>query len=179
MRGRRRVLRRKSMVVVTWFFLCLLSLLSFTALASLSQGLDVDALGVASACLTAVALILRVGRSRIILTDLNISVVNPIFTYTVPYAAVKRVEEEHALTLVTVANERIHSSAFGSSLIDHFIRSSERAADEIEARVRLSSRKGVRNVAVVRRLTRAWLANFYGLGALTCAVVALWSGSRS
>ncbi len=176
MGNRRLVLRRKSMSVVTWFFLCLLSFFGFTALASLSQGVDVDALGVAGVCLVVVALILRVGRSRIILTDLNIVVVNPIFTYVVPYAVVRRVEEEHALTLVTATNEKIHSSAFGSSLIDYFVRSTERAADEIEARVRLSGRKGAGNAVVVRRLTRAWLSDLYGVGALICAVVAVSSG---
>ncbi|MDX2407371.1 hypothetical protein NJO91_30130 [Streptomyces microflavus] len=179
MANRKIVLRRKSMSVVTWFFFCLLSFFSFTALASLSRGVDVDALGVASVCLAVVALILRVGRSRVILADLTITVINPIFTYVIPYSGVKRVDEERALTLVTVANEEIHSSAFGSSLIDYFVRSTEHAASEIEARVRLSSRrKGAGSISVVRTLTRAWLANIYGIGALICAVVAVWGGSR-
>ncbi|MFE3473707.1 hypothetical protein ACFXOI_19030 [Streptomyces bacillaris] len=165
------------MAVITWFFSCLLSLIAFIALGSLSQGFDIDALGVAAVCLAVTALIIRVGRSRIILTDLNVVVVNPVFTYMVPCAVVRNVEEEHALTLVTNSNERIHSSAFGSSLIDFLFRSTERAAMEVEAHVRRVSRKGTGNPVVVRRLARSWLADLYCLAALACAVAAIWGGN--
>lgn len=166
------------MVVITWFFSCLLSLIAFIALGSLSQGFDVDALGVAAVCLAVTALILRVGRSRVVLTGLDVVVINPVFMYTVPCGAVRGVEEEHALTLVTHANERIHSSAFGSSLIDYFFRSTERAATEVDAYVRRMSRKGTGNAVVVRRLARSWLADLYCLAALACAVSAMWGGNR-
>lgn len=175
LKSHRVVLRRKSLTFVAWSFALLLMLIGSIALASLADGVDADALGVAAVCLVSASFILRVGRARIVLADVNVLVVNPVFTYAIPCRAVREVREEHTLIIVTNGEGDISSAAFGSSLIDHFVRSTERASDEVARHVRAF--RGRAAGGVVRRMTRAWVADACGLAALVCAVAAVWAGS--
>ncbi|MDT0494858.1 hypothetical protein RM717_30640 [Streptomyces griseus] len=152
-----------------------LILISYIALDSLSGGIDADALGVAAVSFGTIFFILRVARARIVLADVNILVINPVFTYEVPYGAVRSVREENTLILVTKVDGAVYSAAFGSSVIDHFVRSTGRAVDAVDRRVRAF--RGGGEGRVVKRMTRAWVTDLFGLGALICGVAAVWAGS--
>lgn len=139
------------------------------ALRSPLRGFDVDSLNVAAVCLWVAFLIPRIERSRIHFVDLNVMIINHLLTYLVPCGAVEGVDGERALGLAVKASEKIYSFSFDSSVIDQFVRSAERAAGDRNS----CPQKGGKGVVVVRRLTKAWLADLYFLGAPTCAVVAI------
>ncbi|MBM7056029.1 hypothetical protein [Streptomyces durocortorensis] len=142
--------------------------------AAAAIGLIKDPLIGVAACLGTIVLTRRIGTARIILGKSELKVVNPVFTYRVPYRLVMDVDTSTGgtLTVHTTEGEEIHSTAFGGSLLDHFFGTSDRAVARIKEIVR--QRRGPRTEAQARRtLTVSWIADFCLLGTIGVAVAAL------
>ncbi|MFG2485866.1 hypothetical protein ACGFSI_24305 [Streptomyces virginiae] len=167
------VLRRRSSVVLSLGFTTLLGAFFLVAWVSMAgSGPDKDALTVMAAMLGGIAFIRRITGSRIVLDEKGVSVVNPVFTHDVPYRYVAKVESDDGGTLTVTTTQAVEIGAFGfaGSLIDHFVGSTDRAVAQINAR--RSERRDLRGKSpVVRRYTRAWVADICGVGMLVCVVL--------
>ncbi|WP_162600166.1 hypothetical protein [Streptomyces sp. CS131] len=158
-----------SFVMLSW---TIMAVMIFCAAAAI--GLIKDPLIGVAACLGTIVLTRRIGTARIILGKSELKVVNPVFTYWVPYRLVMDVDTstDGTLTVHTTEGEEIHSTAFGGSLLDHFIGSSDRAVARIKETVR--QRRSPRTEAQARRtLTVSWIADFCLLATIGVAVAAL------
>ncbi|MGW8489958.1 hypothetical protein [Streptomyces sp. NPDC055886] len=148
----------------------------FAALAveDITPGAPRGPLSGVAACLGTITLTRRIGTSRIVLGKSALKVVNPVFTYRVPYRLVTNVDtsRDGTLTVHTIEGEEIHSTAFGGSLLDHFIGTSDRAVARIKETVR--QRRSPRTQGPSRRtITVSWIADFCLLGTIGVAVAAL------
>ncbi|WP_189829484.1 hypothetical protein [Streptomyces zaomyceticus] len=175
MKARAEKLQRRSFPLISWFFTLVLVALTVKIGAGMNGRSDRDAFGVMTVCLVAVAVVRRFMGSRIYLVDPDVLIVNPLVTHVVPLRALRSVESDGGLTLVTVDGGEIGSIAFGGSLVDSFVGTADRAADRIRARMRRPSRQGGAP-SVVRRYTTAWIADACALGAVACAAMAVAAG---
>ncbi|MGW1298159.1 hypothetical protein [Streptomyces sp. NPDC002533] len=168
------VLRRVSFVALSW---TIVAVMAFIAAAAANLAISGDAPGPLSgvaAALGTIVLTRRIMASRIVLEKSELKVVNPLITYRIPYHLVMEVDTSQGgtLTVHTFEGEEIYATAFGGSLLDHFIGSSDRAAARIKEIVR--QRRSPRTEAQARRtLTVSWIADFCLLGAICAAVWAL------
>lgn len=164
------VLRRISFVVLCW---TMMAAMAFTAAAAASVVTSGNASGPLSgvvAALGTIALIRRIGASRVILGKSELKMVNPLFTYRIPYHHVMEADTSGGgtLTVRTFDNEEFYSAGFGGSLLDHFIGSSGRAAERINETVR--KRRVPRTEEQPRRtLTISWIADLCLFGAICVA----------
>ncbi|MFF4104913.1 hypothetical protein [Streptomyces sp. NPDC001903] len=142
-----------------------------------SDGLDRAALEVMAACLGVVAFCRRITGSRIVLDRRGVTIVNPVFTYEVPYRYVARVENDRRGNLVVTTSQAVEISSVGyaGSIIDNFVGSTDKAVAQIKAA--LAERRDLRgDAAPVRRWTRAWVADVCTVGMVVCVVLALVAG---
>ncbi|MFD7260525.1 hypothetical protein [Streptomyces sp. NPDC059874] len=138
------------------------------------SGPDKDALTVMAAMLGGIAFIRRITGSRIVLEKEVVSVVNPVFTHDVPYRQVARVAPDSGgtLTITTTRAVAIGSFGFAGSITDHFVGSTDRAVSQIKAGL-LERRHLSEDSPVVRRYTRAWVADGCAVAMLVCIVLAV------
>ncbi|MFD0421507.1 hypothetical protein [Streptomyces parvus] len=111
---------------------------------------------------------------RIVLGESELKVVNPLFTYRIPYHLVMEVDTSKGgtLTVHTFEGGEIYATAFGGSLLDHFIGSLDRAAARVKEIFR--QRRSPRTEAQARRtLTVSRIADFCLLATIGVAVAAL------
>ncbi|MFI8390693.1 hypothetical protein [Streptomyces sp. NPDC085540] len=178
MSERHTVLRRRSSVALSLGFTTLLGAFFLVAWVSMAgNGPDKDALSVMAATSGGMAFIRRIAGSRIVLDEQGVSVVNPVFTHDVPYRYVAKVESDDGGTLIVTTTQAVEIGAFGfsGSLIDNFVGSTDRAVAQINAR--RAERRDLRGKSpVVRRYTRAWVADICGVGMLVCMALAVTIG---
>lgn len=175
MKSRVEKMRRRSFPVVSWFFTLLLASIVASVGVKMVDEFDRDGLGVMAVCLITIAIIRRIMGSRIDLAESEIRVVNPLVTHVIPLRSLRSVVGGGGLTVTTMDGGEITSTAFGGSVVDHFVGTAERAAERISARMQRAPRKGGFAPAV-KRYTTAWIADACVLGAVACAVLAVFSG---
>ncbi|WP_327384818.1 hypothetical protein [Streptomyces sp. NBC_01207] len=160
------------------FFTTLLGAFFLVAWLSMAgNGPDKDALSVMAATSGGMAFIRRIAGSRIVLDEKGVSVVNPVFTHDVPYRYVAKVESADGGTLTVTTTQAVEIGALGfaGSLIDHFVGSTDRAVAQINAR--RAERRDLRGKSpVVRRYTRAWVADICSVAMLVCVVLTVTMG---
>ncbi|MFB8140518.1 hypothetical protein [Streptomyces parvus] len=168
------VLRRKSFSVLSWAILVAMVFFAILAAEEIPSGAAHGPLTGIAACLGTIVLVRRIMGSRIVLGKSELEIVNPVFTYRIPYRLVAEVDtsQDGTLTIHTSEGGEISSVAFGGSLLDHFVGSSDRAAARIKEIVR--QRRSPRTEAQARRtLTVSWIADFCLLATIGVAVAAL------
>ncbi|WP_406181755.1 hypothetical protein [Streptomyces sp. NBC_01006] len=132
------------------------------------------ALAVMAACLGAIAFCRRITGARVVLDQQGVIIVNPVFTYEIPYRYVSKVESDRRGSLVITTREavEIRPLGFAGSIIDHFVGSTETAVAKIKAA--LAERRDLRGSShPVRRFTRPWVADACAIGTVVCVVLAL------
>ncbi|MCX4547304.1 hypothetical protein OG204_30505 [Streptomyces sp. NBC_01387] len=129
------------------------------------------AIGVAVS-LFVIALIRRIMRSRIALSSVTVTVINPLMTHTVPYNSIIEVRGGNGgtLNLVTREGKEIYSTAFGGSVIDTFVGSANRAAERIEWHMK-KRRKGAVPPPFSTRFTISPVADACFFIALVFAII--------
>lgn len=168
------VLRRSSFVVLSWTLSAAMAFLAALAAEDVASGAARGPLTGIAACLGTIVLVRRIGTSRIVLGESEPKVVNPVSTYRIPYRLVTEVDtsQDGTLTIHTSEGGEIYSVAFGGSLLDHFVGSSDRAVARIKESVR--QRRSPRTEEQSRRtLTVSWIADFCLLATICVAVWAL------
>ncbi|MFJ6612693.1 hypothetical protein ACIQPT_20730 [Streptomyces sp. NPDC091289] len=168
------VLRRKSFVMLSWTILAAMGFFAALAASDVSSGAARGPLIGVAACLGTTVLARRIGTARVVLGESELKVVNPVFTYRIPYRLVMEVDtsKHGTLTVHTTEGEEIYSTAFGGSLLDHFVGTSDRAVVRIKETAR--QRRGPRTEERSRRtITVSWIADFCLLGTVCVAVAAL------
>ncbi|MFE7048081.1 hypothetical protein ACFVAM_06915 [Streptomyces californicus] len=168
------VLRRKSFSVLSWTILAAMVFFAALAAEDVSSGAAHGPLTGIAACLGTIVLTRRITASRIVLEASELRVVNPIFTYRIPYHQVMEVDtsQNGTLTVYTFDGSEVYSTAFGGSLLDHFIGTSDRAVAQIKETVR--ERRVPRTKEESRRtLTVSWIADFCLLGTIGVVVAAI------
>ncbi|WNF26845.1 hypothetical protein RI138_08340 [Streptomyces sp. C11-1] len=152
--------------------------MAFIAAAAADLASSGDARGPLSgvaAALGTIALTRRIGAARVVLGKSELKIVNPIFTYRVPYRLVTEVNtsEDGTLTVHTSDGVEINATAFGGSLLDHYFRTSDRAVTRVQEIVR--QRRGPRkdDDRSRRAITVSWIADICLLGTVCVAVAAL------
>ncbi|MFJ9182285.1 hypothetical protein ACIRQO_04310 [Streptomyces anulatus] len=168
------VMRRKSFSALSWAILAAMAFFATLAAEDVSSGAARGPLTGIAACLGTIVLVRRIAASRIELGESELKVVNPVFTYRIPYRMVTEVDtsQDGTLTIHTSEGGEIYSVAFGGSLLDHFIGTSDRAVARINETVR--RRRSPRTEGPSRRtVTVSWIADFCLLGTIGVAVAAL------
>ncbi|WP_432122867.1 hypothetical protein [Streptomyces sp. S1] len=175
MEKRAEKLQRRSYPFVSWLFTLVLLILTIDIGTEMTKNPDGDGWGVMAVCLFGIFLIRRIMGSRIYLSAQEVRVVNPLKTYTVPLRSLRSVTTGGGLKLYTVDGVEIHATAFGGSLVDHFVGTADRAASRIQARIGRPSRKaGAARVSA--RPTTAWVADACAVGGAACTLTALVMG---
>ncbi|MER5733354.1 hypothetical protein ABT084_34340 [Streptomyces sp. NPDC002138] len=171
---RRQVLRRKSFIVLSALFTTGFGIMALGFGVSMTGGMPPQgALAVMAACLGVIAFCRRITGSRIVLGQHVLSVVNPVFTYNVPYRYVAKVTSDPRGNLVVTTRDAvdIRPVGFAGSLIDHFVGSTDRAVAELKAA--LAEPRDLRGDSrPVRQWTRSWVADGCAAGMLVCIVLA-------
>ncbi|MCX4571850.1 hypothetical protein OHB41_01260 [Streptomyces sp. NBC_01571] len=165
------LLRRTSFKILSWVFTAGFGVAAVVVLISLIHHPEGGPMIGLAACLFTIALGRRIMGSRIGLGASAVTVVNPLITYTVPYGTVAEVRGGGGgtLNLVTRAGDEIYCDGFGGSVIDSFIRSTDRAAERIEQHVR-RGRRSAQQAKVIKRFTISWVADVCTIGALICII---------
>ncbi|MFE4674254.1 hypothetical protein [Streptomyces sp. NPDC056723] len=177
--GSGKTLRRKSFRVLSSVFTIGFTGVAVGAGMTLSDGLDSGAFAVMAACLCVVTLARRIWCSRIILEGNSITLINPLFTYIIPYREIGNAQSDKGGTLVisTRGYGDISCIGFGGSLIDSMVGSTDRAVEIINARLKTKYKpqRGVQPQAA-KRITFSPLADLCFFGALSCVVAAVIIG---
>ncbi|MDH2409693.1 hypothetical protein ACG5V6_24700 [Streptomyces chitinivorans] len=143
-----------------------------------AAGGPAEEFGAAAAMFGTVVFIRRIAESRIVLGRETLTMVEPLMTYEVHYAAVSRVGSDGGTLMVeTTDGEVLHSMGFGGSLVDHFVGTTDKAVERI--RLRLPGRpQGHRKTEappappVRRRVTRSWPTDIFLAATVICAACA-------
>ncbi|WP_328383702.1 hypothetical protein OHS81_07710 [Streptomyces sp. NBC_00400] len=124
-----------------------------------------------TASFATIFLVQRICRTRVLIVGDEVCVVNAVFEYTVARGAVAQVlvDMGGSLKLKTVSGEEVYVGAYSGSLIDHFVGSSDRAADVIRQHVKVKT-KAPRGSVVRRGLAISWLSDIWLVAAVICAV---------
>lgn len=168
------VMRRRSFAIGSWCLTLFFLIVAAALLGKVSGDgwtQSGPVVGVA-ACLGTAALSRRVLSSRVVLRENSLVVVNAVFYYEIPYRSVARVSGSGTLTVTTVQEDEINSAGFGGSLVDNFLHSSQKVADQIRTRLPRRSDDRQRAQAVHRGLAPSWLADVCALLAVVFLVVA-------
>ncbi|GAB7029652.1 hypothetical protein AB0G35_25440 [Streptomyces sp. NPDC021749] len=155
-------LRRKSQRILQWFFATLLLALGALAVNKMGfAGPNKAQVGL-TACFASIFLIQRISRRRILISQGELRIVNAIFEYRVACAAVAQVLVDTGgnLRLKTAGGEEIYVAAYSGSLIDHFVGSSDRAAETIRRHMPKKTTSAP-DSAVHRRLAVSWLSEIW------------------
>ncbi|MCZ4604353.1 hypothetical protein O3S80_11425 [Streptomyces sp. Lzd4kr] len=166
-------LRRTSFKILSWLFTFGFGGVATGLVISLWNGLERGPLIGVAACLGVISLTRRIMGSRIILGKSSVIIVNPLAAYIVPYVEVAQVGggDSGTLTIITRQGNEIYSTGFGGSFIDHFVGSTGRAAERIEARIK-RPRRGVGHSEMKKQFTVSWIADFCTVGVVVCGLMA-------
>ncbi|MER6442256.1 hypothetical protein ABT275_38880 [Streptomyces sp. NPDC001185] len=164
-------LRRTSFKILSWVFTAGFGVVAVGLLISLFHHPEGGPVIGLAACLFTIALTRRIMGSRIVLSASAVTVVNPLITYTVPYATVAEVRGGGGgtLNLVTRTGDEIYCTGFGGSVIDSFIGSADRAVERIEPRVR-HARRSTQQAQMAQRFTISCVADVSTIGGLICVI---------
>ncbi|MFE9559348.1 hypothetical protein ACFYOD_38725 [Streptomyces sp. NPDC006703] len=173
---RSKALRRKSTLILSWVFtLCF----GFAGLliAEVNSWEHSGPMSGTAACFGTVALARRVWGSRIVMAG-QLVIVNPVFTYRIPYRSIRNVSaNDRGSLIVQETNENfLYASAFSGSLIDMLTGSTDRAVKSINE-YRHATSLPESSTSSVRTVTRAWSADAFLVAAIACAVYAGTLGS--
>ncbi|GAA1377357.1 PH domain-containing protein [Streptomyces beijiangensis] len=172
------VLRRKSYPAMSWVCTLFFGILG-CAVAGLTTRTSGGPLAGSATAFIAVTVARRILGSRIILGD-RVTVVNPLITYRMPYRAIREVSTNRSgtLTLMGADGEPVYASAFGGSLLDSFVGSTDRAVERINAARRAGTSRRTEPGATVKNhgMTHAWTADVFLALAIACAVAAVVIG---
>ncbi|MEX2974259.1 hypothetical protein [Streptomyces sp. C184] len=164
-------LRRKSPRVLQWFFSALLLFLAALVVEKMGfHGPNKAEVGLTASFAT-IFLMQRIFRTRVLIFRDEVCVVNAVFKYSVACNAVAQVlvDIRGNLKLKTVNGEEIYVAAYSGSLIDHFVGSSDRAAETIRQHMNKKAATA-RDFAVRRGLEISWLSDIWLIAAVICAV---------
>ncbi len=179
------MLRRRSSLIILGVVVVMPGIFVPLGLLSFLDEPKGDHLAIAAFSLGCIALVWRIMGAKVVLTVDTMIVVNPVFSYEVGYHGVWRVggDSRGTLTVWTFTDEEISSFGFSGSILDHFVRTSDRAAERIQRRLPVKKRevrKGERGrreleekYGVRRSISRAWGADAC---ALTSMVLWIWAG---
>jgi hypothetical protein len=172
-RQRKEVLRRTSSRVLSWVTTVGFGLVAVGLIISLTYIPDGGPASGVAACFFTIAFCRRLFGSRIVLGSSGVTVVNPLITYQVPYTAIGEIRGGNGgtLNLVTWTGDEIYSTAFGGSITDYVVGSTERAADRIEKRVK-TRRTSTQQGLVEKKFTTSWIADFCAVGGVVFVILA-------
>ncbi|MEE4420654.1 hypothetical protein [Streptomyces bugieae] len=163
-------LRRKSQRILQWFFsVLLLALAALVAKRMGFNGPNKAQVGLTASFAT-VFLIQRIFRTRVLISQDEVCVVNAVFKYSVTRDAIAQalIDAQGNLKLKTTAGEEVYIAAYSGSLIDHYVGSADRAAEVIRQRLKAKPTAS-RNSTVRRRIAMSWLSEIWLAGAVICA----------
>ncbi|MGW4722390.1 hypothetical protein [Streptomyces sp. NPDC004291] len=170
---RRMVLRRWSFPVLSWISVLVLGLLNILFIAAAEEsGAGGESFMASAVCLVTIALIRRVLCSRIVLGADALRVVNPLMTYVIPYRLVSEVgtSKDGTLTVRTTEGGEVYATAFGGSLLDHFVGSADRAVVRVREVVRQRRNQRGAEEEARKFVTVSWIADLCLLIAVGLAV---------
>lgn len=167
------ILRRRSWPVLSWAPFVTLPLFLIGMVVKERELTTPDALFVLAVLFGGAALVHRIGSSRIVLLSDSL-VVNAVGATEIAYAAVRTVGLNHQghLEIQTVHGESHMPLVFLGSLVDRFVKTSDRAALEIRKRLPDKRLSVAEAPPVRRRLVRPCLPADVCLGLALAAVVA-------
>ncbi|MFE5741680.1 hypothetical protein [Streptomyces celluloflavus] len=131
-----------------------------------------------TAIFATVFVVQRILRSRVILRQHDVRVVNAIFEYRVMCGAVKKVfvDNRGNLKIETKGGAEIFVAAYSGSLVDSFVGSSGEASEEIRRHVAGRSTTS-QDPEVRRRYTFSWMSDIWLAAAVACGVWAAINNS--
>ncbi|MFE7566777.1 hypothetical protein ACFU76_07395 [Streptomyces sp. NPDC057539] len=164
---RAEVLRRRSFRIISWIFTLFFGTAAVGLTISLAYDLSSETLTGAAVSLGILTVVHHICGSRILLNQSSLTIVNPFFTHIVPYKLIADVTPggDGTLTIVTRQGDEIRCTAFGGSIIDHFVGSTERAAERIQIRLKRKHRNA-EHLTINKRFTVAWTADLCTVGAI-------------
>lgn len=167
------ILRRRSWPVLSWAPFVALPLFLIGMVVKERELTTPDALFVLAVLFGGAALMHRIGSSRIVLLSDSLVVVNAVGTTEIAYAAVRTVGLNHQghLEIQTVHGESYTLLVFLGSLVDRFVKTSDRAALEIRKRLPDKRLSVAEAPAVEKRLVRPCPPADVCLGLALVAVV--------
>ncbi|UYQ63072.1 hypothetical protein [Streptomyces peucetius] len=142
---------------------------------------DPDAFKAAGLILIVGGLVLRITRSRIHLAEGRVVVVNPVFWYSVPYAAVHRAEAAPGSGLVLRTKQdfrgepEVFSVGFAGSLLDHRFQTAAKAAEAIGKAKKRSPRGGAAEQEIEYGMVRDAVFEAMLVLALACFVASFFT----
>lgn len=164
-------LRRKSLRILQWSFsVILLFMAAFVVDRMGFHGPNKAEVGLTASFATTF-LVQRIARRRVLIFQDEVCVVNAVFKYSVARGAVAQVLVDGGgnLKLKAVNGEEVYAATYSGSLIDHFVGSSDRAAETIRRYVK--AKRAASGDSVVRRnLAISWLSDIWLVAAVICAV---------
>ncbi|MFF0568968.1 hypothetical protein ACFYT7_15135 [Streptomyces sp. NPDC004041] len=165
-------LRRISQKILSWSLTFIFGAVAAGLVAAgFSTGFAAGPLSGVAVSLGIVALTQRVSGSLTTLRTDSLVVINPLMTYTVPYADITRIGGGGTLNILTHSGHEINATSFGGSLIDNFVGSADRAVERIEARVR-QHRSHASTAPMSKKFRVSWFADLCTLGAVVCGAAA-------
>ncbi|MFJ6604097.1 hypothetical protein [Streptomyces lydicus] len=170
-------LRRKSQRILQWSSSAVLLFLAALVVERMGfHGRNKAEVGLTASFAT-IFLVQRICRSRVLILQDEICVVNAVFKYSVARSAVAQVFVDIGgnLKLKTASGEEVYVAAYSGSLIDHFVGSSDRAAKRIRQYVKMKTATS-RDSAVRRGLAISWLSDIWLVAAVICAT---WTAIRN
>ncbi|WKV74070.1 hypothetical protein AW27_022735 [Streptomyces sp. PCS3-D2] len=179
-----RVLRRRSFRVLA---LLVLALFCGGSVLGLYDGLwkdERDGWFAAALLLAAGSFAYRITRSRVHAGESSLTVVNPLFSYEVPYGSIHRIEVSGSGSLTVLPKERVVDTegegylvvGFAGSLLDRFFKTSDKAAAELKKYRSRGRRAPGADGPVHRKVVADVVADAMLLTAAVCAVCALVFG---
>ncbi|WP_156722276.1 hypothetical protein [Streptomyces apocyni] len=173
-KSERKVIRRRSFPILSWIIVIILGILAVAAAGKISPHASRGPLIGVAACLATIALVRRILCSRIVLETHKVKVVNPVFTYSLPCSHIARVgtAASGTLTLRTKDGDEVHATAFGGSLLDHFVGTSDRAAGHLKDALQERRSLGGDDITPRRAITVSWIADGCLVGAIIALIVA-------
>ncbi|MBC9718864.1 hypothetical protein H9Y04_40685 [Streptomyces sp. TRM66268-LWL] len=130
----------------------------------------------------------RIMMSRVILSHLSVTLVNPIFSYEIPHGAIRRAEVSQTGSLIVQpkvpradGEDGYFVVGFAGSLIDHFRRTADQAAAEINKWQRKHRKNEGADGNIVRFIARDLISEGLLAVGIVCGFAALvllqsWSG---
>ncbi|MCT9091487.1 hypothetical protein N4G70_21835 [Streptomyces sp. ASQP_92] len=163
------------MIVLSWIHTLSFGFFGFL-MTQIDHGSRGGLMSGAASCFGTIAIVRRIFGARVIL-DRQVTVINPVFTYRIPYSSIKEVVVNGGGSLVIcgIDGGLTYVSAFNGSLIDKFVGSSLKAAGSIDERRHEERRRAGKSESSSRpsrSVSRAWVADAFLAAAIFCAVCA-------
>ncbi|WP_164492898.1 hypothetical protein [Streptomyces lydicus] len=165
------MLRRKSQRILQWFFSMLLLALAALVVKKMGFGGPNKAQVGLTASFATIFLVQRISRARVLISYGEVCVINAIFKYNVALGVVAQVviDNRGNLKLKVAGGEEIYAAAYSGSLIDHYVGSSDRAAQAIRQHAKKQT-TAPHDSVVRRRLAVSWLSEIWLVAAAICAI---------